>query len=187
MAPGSAPLEPAHSGLYVHLQAGGGYTSISGADSYGNPVKIAGSGPSFTVAIGGAVAPNFALFGSLFFTMASQPHITQGAYQADATGDATVGGFGGGAVYYFMPVDIYLSAALGAVDLEGDDGNGTTRTITDLGLAFQGLVGKEWPVSDHWGLGAALEFVTASMKDKNDSGITWKADAFNLLFSATYF
>ena len=50
------------------------------------------------------------------------------------------------------------------------------------------MVGKEFCVSEHWGLGAALEFVGASsMKDKDTPAISWSASAFNVLFSATCF
>ena len=50
------------------------------------------------------------------------------------------------------------------------------------------MIGKEFWVSEHWGLGVALEFVgAASMKDKDNSTISWSAAAFNVLFSATCF
>jgi hypothetical protein len=183
-----APMEPIHSGVYLHLHLGGGFTSISGSDGNGGTLKISGGGPSFAVAVGGAVAPNLAIFGNLFFTSASQPNLTDGGVNlGQAGGDALVGGFGAGVVYYFMPVNIYLSGAIAAVDFQADDSNGKTTYQSDTGVGFEGMIGKEFWVSEHWGLGAALEFVGASMKDKDNSSITWSAGAFNVLFSATCF
>jgi hypothetical protein len=189
--PGYAPpaaTEPSHSGVYVHLHLGGGFTSISGSDGNGGTLKLSGGGPSFAVAVGGAVAPNLALFGNFFVTGATNPKASSNGYSTDTTGDALVGGFGAGIVYYFMPANIYLSGAVAAVNFQADDSNGKTTYSSDIGVGFEGMVGKEFWVSDHWGLGAALEFVGASsMKDKDNPSISWSAGAFNLLFSATCF
>jgi hypothetical protein len=184
-----APLVPIHSGLYVHLHLGGGFTSVRGSDGSGNTVKISGSGPSITVAVGGAVAPNLAIFGTLFFTDASQPSVTSnGSNLGQGDGDAFLGGFGAGVVYYFMPANLYLSGAVAGVQFEADDSDGKTTYQSNVGLGFQGMLGKEFWISSHWGLGAAFEFIGASsMKDKNDATINWSGTAFNLLFSATCF
>ena len=182
-------MEPTHTDTYVHLHLGAGFTSINGSDGKGNTVKLSGGGPSFTVAVGGAVAPNLALFGNFFVTFATQPQVSSSYYgNAQATGDALFGGFGAGIVYYFMPANVYLSGAIAAVNFEADDSNSKNVYTSDLGVGFQGLIGKEFWVSDHWGLGAALEFVGSSaMKDKDNPNFSWSAAAFSLLFSATCF
>jgi hypothetical protein len=186
-----APTEPTHGGVYLHLHLGGGFTSIKGTNGSGSTVKLSGGGPSFAVAVGGAVAPNLALFGNFFLTMASQPQVSSNGYYGYSTQsslDAIVGGLGGGVVYYFMPANVYISGAIGALNFQADDSNSKTVYTSDVGVGFQGLIGKEFWVSDHWGLGAALEFVGAgSMKDKDNPNISWSAAAFNLLFSATCF
>ena len=185
------PREPTHSGVYVHLHLGGGFTSIKGSDGNGSTLKLSGGGPSFAVAVGGGVAPNLALFGNIFLTMTSQPQVSSSGYNGyttQASGDGLIGGFGGGVVYYFMPVNVYISGALATTQFEAADANGKTTYSTDYGIGFEGIVGKEFWVSDHWGLGAALEFVAASsMKDTDNPNISWSAGAFNLLFSATCF
>ena len=184
------PTEPTHGGVYVHLHLGGGFTSIKGSNG-GATLKISGGGPAFAIAVGGAVAPNLALFGNIFLTMASQPQVSgTGYYSANtqASGDAFIGGFGGGIVYYFMPANAYISAVVATTQFEADDADGKTAYTSNYGIGFEGMIGKEFWVSDHWGLGAALEFVGASsMKDKNNANVSWSAGAFNLLFSATCF
>ena len=182
------PTEPTHTGTYVHLQLGGGFTSVSSSGAYVGNLKLSGGGPAFGVAVGGAPVPNLAVFGSLFFTGASQPRESGAGLSTQFDGDVLVGGFGAGVVYYFMPANVYLSGAIAALQLQADDANGKTTYTSDAGVGFDGMVGKEFWVSDHWGLGGALEFVAASaMKDKDNSAIKWSGAAFNLLFSATYF
>ena len=48
------------------------------------------------------------------------------------------------------------------------------------------MVGKEWWVTQDWGLGVAGEVLFASMKDAGDTSITWTGTAFSVVFSATY-
>jgi hypothetical protein len=183
-----APPEPMHSGLYLHFHLGGGFTSVSGSEGGVTTLKYSGGGPSFAIAVGGAVAPNLALFGNLFFTGSSQPKVSSGGYSTDTSGDTLVGGFGAGIVYYFMPVNIFISGAVAAVQFEADDSDGKTARQSDFGVGFQGLIGKEFRVSEHWGLGVALElFGASSMKDKDDPAMSWSAGAFNVLLSATCF
>ena len=87
-----------------------------------------------------------------------------------------------------MPANVYISGALAALNFQASDSSGNTTYTSDVGVGFQGLMGKEFWVSDHWGLGAALEFVGASsMKDKDNANVSWSAAAVNLLFSATCF
>jgi hypothetical protein len=61
---------------------------------------------------------------------------------------------------------------------------------SDLGFGVNASVGKEWWVSENWGVGAALQFMAATMKDHQvfagDSKPTWTAIGFALLFSATF-
>src|SRR4051794_23449229 len=186
-----APTEPTHGGVYVHLHLGGGFTSIKGSDGNGTTLKLSGGGPSFAVAVGGAVAPNLALFGNIFLTMASQPQVSGTGYynvSGQATGDGLIGGFGGGIVYYFMPANVYISGVVATTQFEASDADSKTTYSSEYGIGFEGMIGKEFWVSDHWGLGAALEFVRASsMKDKDNANFSWSAGAFNLLFSATCF
>ena len=186
--PGYIPAPPpeTHDGLYLRLHLGGGFTSASGSDNLGNKVTISGGSVSLGIALGGAVAPNLALFGTAFASVATQPNVSEnGSGSITASGNISLGGFGAGIVYYFEPINIYLSGVIAAMDLQGQDANGNTTGETKLGPGFQAMVGKEWWVSTHWGLGLAGELMAATMKNKDDSSITWNTGAFSILFSAT--
>ena len=180
------PPPETHDGLYLRLHVGGGFTSASGTDNLGNKVTISGGSVSLGIAVGGAVAPNLALFGTAFASVATQPNVSEpGSGSVTANGNISLGGFGGGIVYYFEPINIYLSGVIAAMDLQGQDANGNTTGTTKLGPGFQAMVGKEWWVSTHWGLGVAGELIAATMKNKDDSSVTWNTGAFSILFSAT--
>ena len=133
------------------------------------------------------MAENLILFGNFFLSVADSPDVTISAgATSSSSGSATLGGFGVGLTYYFMPVNIYLSGALAAMIFEMDDNDGNKVFTSDAGLGFQGMVGKEWWVSPEWGLGVAGELTVASMKDKDNSSITWTGSSFSLVFSSTF-
>jgi hypothetical protein len=205
-APGYAPPQHVagsheHDGFYLRLHIGPGYTHMS-ANSTGNDIVISGTSGAFGLAMGGAVTGNLILFGTFTFASISNPNIKVNGMSTDAnglpfsTGGGTADSFGigAGAAYYIEPTNLYLSGSLLANQLQINDSNGSSVGQTNFGVGFEGLVGKEWWVSDNWGLGVAAQFLWASMKDKADAtGLvttgdtpTWTSAAFSLLFSATY-
>jgi len=57
------------------------------------------------------------------------------------------------------------------------------------GFTFEGLFGKEWWVSDNWGLGVCGQVLLGAMKDRpesHESVPTWRLTVFSVLFSASY-
>jgi len=64
--------------------------------------------------------------------------------------------------------------------------NGTDYD-SEIGIAGQAALGKEWWVSEHWGLGLKGEFTVTSNKDSAAANApTWTGYAFGVSFSATY-
>ena len=160
-----------------------GYGSLTGSGSYSGTTTIAGSGVSVGVALGGGVAENLALYGTVFVSSFGD------ANSGSNTGtDASLGGYAAGVVYYFMPINVYVSGAVGVAGMGKFDSQGKLIDSSNIGLGFDGIVGKEWRVSRHWGLGLAAELVGATgMKDKADPNVTWRGGAFNFLSSATFY
>jgi hypothetical protein len=88
-----------------------------------------------------------------------------------------------------MPINLYLTAAVGpgwlTLRVDGDD---ETRG-TDTGFGFDFDIGKEWWVSDNWGLGLAGRFSLVggtTKSDNTDIESDFGMAAFSLAFSATY-
>jgi hypothetical protein len=124
-----------HDGLYLRLQLGTNIASLS---------KIEGSsvGLALDVAAGYSVIENLALFGEL--------RLTNGLV-----------GFGVGAVYYLMPINIYLGGSL-MMAMSGVDG-GYGSVNSNLGPAVSLQAGKEWWLSDQLGLGISAQLVFGSL------------------------
>ena len=180
-----------HDGFYLRLHFGGGFTSIVGSNGAGATSRLSGRGVSIGVTLGGAIAQNLIIFGTVSGTIISDPTVTlyglEGNLNNLTGGSASVGGTGAGLAYYLEPVNFYVSGALILVKFEFDDANNNAVFQSDTGLGFQGIVGKEWWVSTNWGLGVAGELLVARMmKDKTDPNTNWTSNAFSLLFSATY-
>jgi hypothetical protein len=118
--------------------------------------------------------------------VAVSPKLKIGGDEFKTKDDVSAGvvGVGGGVIYYFEPINLYVSLALLADRLQIQDGSDDVAS-TDRGLGIDVMVGKEWWVSDEWGLGIAGAFRHSSMKDQHD-GPTWTSDSFNVAFSATF-
>jgi hypothetical protein len=181
-----------HDGAYIRLHLGFGYTSMW-TNTAGTSWKISGDSAAIGLAVGGAITENLIIYGALSGTTISNPDVSFGGVSGGTgNGDADSFGFGGGVAYYIQPTNLYVAGTLLANQLQLSDSGGKATNETDFGFGIEGLIGKEWWVSENWGLGIAGRAHFASMKDKTSgmgltgTNATWKTGAFSLLFSATY-
>ena len=177
-----------HDGTYVRLFLGGGRIAMS-ESSGGNDLKASGGGWSFGVAVGGAPVENLIIYGEFYFMNADNPTLELNGSPGTANGYSLVeGGIGPGIAYYFQPVNIYLSGTIGVSKVQFQDSN--TQDVlasTKWGFGLSTMIGKEFWVSDNWGLGAALQFHFGSMPDNAPTAPpTVHSNALNLLFSSTF-
>jgi hypothetical protein len=188
------PGTKTHDGFYLRMHFGIGYGAMSASDGP-QIAKFSGSDISFGLSGGLALTDNLVLYGTFLSTGIINPTAqVGGAVINNPNVDIQYFALGGGLAYYLEPMNLYFSGALLANQIDLNDTSGGTKTQlteTQFGVGFQGIVGKEWWVSDNWGLGLAGELVYGQMKDKHDtfqSGHppTWSAASFALLFSATY-
>jgi hypothetical protein len=187
---GVQPGHQTHDGFYLALQLGPGYSAMS-ASAGGTEISVRGGGFGFSLALGGAVAPNLILFGQLIADSSVNPEVNvTGFGSATADGSATVSGVGGGVAFYIMPANVYLAGSVLATRLSLSDQNGDDVGESDVGFGANFSVGKEWWVSDNWGLGLGAQLMIARMKDKEQipSGSTpvWTSVGFAIAFSATF-
>ncbi len=177
----------AHQGFFLRLDVGGGYLEQRApTNSTLGDMKVSGGAGAFGVAVGGAVAENLVLAGHLFSNAVSNPSISFSNGSSGSTNDTTSSlvGIGPALTYYFMPVNVYLSGTLAATRLSlrvnGQDAN------SDWGVGTRLALGKEWWVSDSWGLGLAGQFSWSSNKDQGTGAPTIATWGLGLAFSATY-
>jgi hypothetical protein len=97
----------------------------------------------------------------------------------------TLVGVGPNLTYYFMPVNMYASATAAFTRINLTTGNFTGDSAWGLGTRLS--LGKEWWVSDHWGLGLAGHFsYSANKSDTTDTAQMINTWGVGLSFSATY-
>jgi hypothetical protein len=191
------PTAERHDGFMLRLTLGFGGGTVTRhikndpAEILGGDGKttVSGFGESFSLDIGGAPMDNLIIHGRLSTFGLINPKIKRHGDELDANDDD--GGasilIGPAITYYFMPINIYLTGAIGlgvvgaTVKDEDDKAHGTG------GVAFDVDVGKEWWAGDQWGLGAAarLSFAAGSRKD-NGIELEYNMLAFAIVFSATY-
>jgi hypothetical protein len=182
-----APGDRTHDRFYLRLSLGlGGVNSSAEA----NAVKeeLSGGGLSLSVAAGWAVARNLIVFGELLRFTGDKPSRTINGFERSQSkvGNANLDGLGVGGLYYFQRLNIFVggSLALSHFRYQGNIDGDTQETKGGLGL--HAMVGKEWWVSAQWGIGAALQLMTASGKDKVMPDAVWNSGAGGVAFFATY-
>jgi hypothetical protein len=179
-----APGFHEHDGFYLRLLIGPGYL-YNTASYQGETASIKGVGGTFSVAAGGIVSRNLAIFGEITGTSVSNPTVEAGGYSGTADGSTmTFMGLGPGLAYY-LDGNAYLSGTLLLAKLSSSNENSNTTGESDWGFGGALAGGKEWWVSDNWGVGVAGQLALSSIKEKN-ADYSWTSLAISLLFTATY-
>lgn len=165
-----------HDGFFLRLAPGFGHM-----ESKSNGVTFDGTDGYFSLMLGGAIQENTILHVELATGTITDPSGT-GGVQMD--GDLSTSIFGIGMTQYFMPANAYVSFSVGPAS-QSLDSHGTTFE-SDRGLGVNVTVGKEWWVSDNWGLGVAGHLLYANVGGGDLSSSDIKTLAYGILFSATY-
>lgn len=176
-------------GFFMRLSGGPGFGSAT-LDA-NSETGFSGVGFQGSFAFGGLVARNLAIHADLFGINMFEPTVTvDGQDQGDAENTTVrLGAIGAGITGYIMPLNLYLSGSIGV-------GVGTAHTRgqflgatfdvesdTDPGLSIDLLIGKEWFVSRHWGLGLAVQAMYAALE--TDDGADFSVFSVGVLFSAS--
>lgn len=187
LLPRVAAAEPqTHDGFFLRLSGGFGYLSVKEDTDLGN-FEITGTGAALDIAIGGRIADNLALHGTLFGGSAVDPTFKVDGDKIGTANDTTMdaSAIGVGLTYYVEPANVYLSGSLGAAHVTLESGN--EKVDSETGWAIDAIVGKEWWVGSEWGLGVAAQFNHLSVPDKGaDTTYHLDGNSFALMFTATY-
>lgn len=169
--------EPYHSrylrGLYLRVAAGLGYgVAREGTSS----THLDGLALQLDVALGGIVAPGLAVSAEFFGNAVFKPRVMSGSHRRAANRPKVLfDALALGVTYTFLPSDVFVGAALGpsiALIDRGPIGGDTHFLDGGWGVAFQVLVGKEWRIASHTGLGAAAHFMVSHHPSVRD-GDPW--------------
>ncbi len=172
-----------HLGFALRLDTGIGYMASRASDL---DATMKGATLSFGFLIGGAVAENVILAGDVWFTGAVSPTFTLGGTAVTVPGNSSLdlGGIGLNFTYYFMPVNIYVSASPSITTVSVTEAGMSARTKEGFGMKI--ALGKEWWIGDHWGMGVAGQLFFSSNQDQGTNPPTWGTFAGAFAISATY-
>ena len=176
-----------HDGLFLRLSTGIGVTA-STEEVEGREIVFGGVSGNTIIGIGYAIAENLILNLNIFGSTVQDPIvIVDGKEVGEADAEVTISNLGIGSTHYFMPMNVYFSSsfalAKGTVESEGEE------LVTDNGIGIYLAIGKEWWVSDNWGLGVAAQLSSTVLPDKNlNTGeeLDLTTHSVGILFSATF-
>ena len=176
-----------HDGFYLRLTTGiGSTTSIE--DTEVAEVSISGLSGNTTLGIGYAVVENLIINLDIFGNVVTDPTVEiDGRNVGEVDAEVRMFNAGVGVTYYIMPTNVYLTGSIaraqGAFESDG------VIIETDTGYGINVAIGKEWWVSDNWGLGVAGQLFHTVLPDENlITGEVYdlKTTSIGILFSATF-
>jgi hypothetical protein len=173
--------------LRLTLGLGAAFTHVDPEQA--EPFQLSGLSGSFSLDIGGSVAGDLlihARFAQLGIFEPSASGDGQDVIELDETTSLAYL-FGGGATYYFMPINLYVSGVVGLswLSLYYQTGDQTRPVVAGFGINLD--VGKEWWLSNDWGVGVAARFWHSHVEDRNRSlSNDVDLNGFAVLLSATF-
>lgn len=173
-----------HDRFFLRLAWGGSYMQNT-SDQL--ELRVRGPALEMSVAIGGAVGKGFVVFADLFWSYLYLPTVTGDASAGinDEDGGAGYFGIGPGLAYYLAPSNVFFSFSMGfAAPYVVDSGLNYADDVGRRGVIANLMIGKEWWVSEQWGLGLAgrCNLGTAQF----DDNVRWRLWTLGLAVTATY-
>lgn len=169
-------------GLFLHLDIGAGFLNTGTTSSD----RLANGAISLSAALGGVVAPNLMLAGSVWGIAtpdASGDPYYDGYYYYEDGG--SLWGIGPSLTYYLMPANVYLTATPSLTFFRIRQDGFDSSTTPGFGMLF--AVGKEWWVLPGMGMGVAAQFMSSWNKDSNIANApTWRSHGLAIAFSMSW-
>jgi hypothetical protein len=176
--------QSSHVGFHFQGDLGVGGSQSTASDA-GDEVKYSGPGGLYSLAVGGSVVPNLIIGAQLWGASVSDVRLTVNGSSQTLDGITyQTYGFGPMVKFYAMPANIYLAVTPSIAQLRLSDDNQNEDT-TKWGPALRLAVGKEWYVSQRWGMGLAGVLHVAS-NDAEGGGPKWKTVGGGVVFSASF-
>lgn len=181
-----------HHGFYLSMAIGPAFGNINGSAGTTDVYKVKGFAPGLDIQIGGAIAENLVLHGTLQVKTIIGPKINGIKLNSRYSFDEN---FLGAGITKYTTDNFFATANIGAAyysfTLQNNNSVVSNKSSTDPGFSFNIKAGKEWLVSPKWGLGAALFFGRSAVTSSNGgvAGATgkekWSGSRFGIYFQAT--
>ncbi|MBN1652506.1 MAG: hypothetical protein JXA30_01890 [Deltaproteobacteria bacterium] len=192
-APEEQPIDPHHTGLFLHFGFGLGYSDLW--RNKGDEVELWGGSTHYAVDLGWAVIENLIVHARLAFDDATDPVVEyDGRKYVDVRRSYVfVWKTLAAVTYYIMPINLYGTAAIGIerADITIDDirlYDGLRTKGSDVGFALEVDIGKEWWAESEWGVGLSGKFGYANLPPEDSSSLSDRLHVITsgVLISITY-
>jgi Outer membrane protein beta-barrel domain len=169
-------------GFFLRVAPGLGFARSKIAEA-GDELELRGLSGNADIAIGAVVTKNLAIHANLGGWSVVDPTLKfNGEEEQFEDASISLFSYGAGFTWYFGTSNVYVTAWGGAAELDFEfEGENET---SDTGFAFEVGVGKEWWVSDRWGLGVSASAGYHSVPP-GDAANDFKGPSFAVRFSAT--
>ncbi len=177
-----------HNGLFIAINAGPNHVDIKNIANNGDEDDddnngtryYRGYGKEIDLKVGTALSSKFIVHGTLIYYNMSGPDIeSDDDLSVSKSASISEAMFGGGFTYYLNTSDTYISASAGVGGFNFDKEITGYGGTTSLGSAFQLQAGKDWYLSDKYGLGFAFSYGVCNVKDKPASSVVQKLNSNN--------
>lgn len=182
----SAPVgRHQHDGVFVRMTLGAGRAKMTLLGEGAPTLVYAGTAAALSLAVGGVVRPNLIVFGQFAYVTLPGATVSRGGAVGEPLRDdqgLIVAGLGPGLTYYFAE-NYYMGFAVMLSRVFAQAGE---QVFTDSrrGVGLDLRLGREWWLSDNWGVGVFVSFEVAGA-ERETSG-RWKTQASAVGLSATF-
>jgi hypothetical protein len=168
-------------GFFLRVAPGVGFASSKFAEA--DEMEFRGLSGHADIAIGAMIRPNLAFHANVGGWTLDNPTLRINEREEDLEDTSfALFSYGGGFTWYFGKSNVYVTAWGGAAEL--DFAQGGSEETSDTGFAAGFGVGKEWWVSDRWGIGVSVSGGYHSVPP-GDAENNFKGPSFAVSFSAT--
>jgi hypothetical protein len=189
-APHAVAESETHDGFFLRLAPGLGLSSARSQESSdGGTLRFSGKSGTLQLLIGGKIGEDLLLHGAIWDWGILGPKATyevngkEVSQVMDGDIEAQMFAIGAGVTYYFMPLNFFVTGNLGLADFRLREDRDKVAE-TEGGLSLNVAVGKEWWLSDNWGLGGGVYLDFSSIGDEDE--LRWLGFSAGLLLTATY-
>ena len=181
-----------HDGFFLNLALGFGYQGFTyEANKFIYDMEAKGVSTELDIKLGGRIATNTLLHATILGVTNTSEIVFKskgGSKVGSSSDDSENMSMLGIGLTYYLPENIFISGSVGLAQFNLQDNTDEENNIegaTENGIGVQIAAGKEWWVSDNWGLGVSVAFTYGAAEDQKDMGDA-SAYGVNVMFSATF-
>jgi len=177
-----------HQGFYLSLALGPNISNVTLASNLSDDMEFSGAGTLLDIKLGGSIGENLLLHATLTSSFLVGPKISVNGMSGNSSNDISLGeALIGAGLTYYSPTNILISGSLGIGNYTLSNDEEDIDISTDRGLGLQLKLGKEWWVSNKWGLGVAVTYSHLGLTNKPGGGLeeVMRSDNFGIVFNAS--